>query len=410
MWQEKLGPLLEGGKLKVVGIVQEQHPARARLYAQWKKIDWPILVDSLNLMNLRVVPVIMGLDENGRIVRDEMRPADVDAFLAEPPVNVERSAQSTRPKGRKSSPYDRGSGALPEAMPLRVGAEAFLMGQAGSKEKYAEAVAAFERAVARNPNSGTAWFRLGVALRAMHENAVEPIGGREEGRRSSAQAAADAWFRGLEREPNQYIWRRRLQQYGPRLRKPYDFYTWVKQAREEISKRGEIPVALSIEPAGGEILARRKDQGWQTATGESKEGESRIARDKVPLVTCRAIVVPPRVRPGGFVRVRVLMKPESGANAHWNNEARNMCLRVDIPTGAVLGEASLEYPNPSATESSEQRLVEFELQIGADTPRGDLKFLTYALYYVCEGDSGKCRYLRQDIPVKLVVDPDAPEL
>jgi hypothetical protein len=51
----------------MVGIIQEQHPDRARLFMQWKKLGWPILVDSYNLLGVRVVPITLAIDEHGVI-------------------------------------------------------------------------------------------------------------------------------------------------------------------------------------------------------------------------------------------------------------------------------------------------------------------------------------------------------
>ncbi|MCH8851876.1 MAG: hypothetical protein IID41_04415, partial [Planctomycetes bacterium] len=58
-------PFVKSGDLVVLGVVQEQHPDRAKLYKQWRQIDWPILVDSLNLLDLAVVPVPVAIDESG---------------------------------------------------------------------------------------------------------------------------------------------------------------------------------------------------------------------------------------------------------------------------------------------------------------------------------------------------------
>ena len=70
--------------------------------------------------------------------------------------------------------------------------------------------------------------------------------------------AIDAWTKALSLNTDQYIWRRRIQQYGPRLEKPYDFYSWVKQARKEIEERREKPVKLVFEPMGTEIAISKK--------------------------------------------------------------------------------------------------------------------------------------------------------
>ncbi len=81
MWQERLQPLIDAGKLTVIGVVQEQHPDRARLYKQWRKLSWPIAVDALNLLGLRAVPKLVALDESG-VVRGVIRsPRDLQTFL-----------------------------------------------------------------------------------------------------------------------------------------------------------------------------------------------------------------------------------------------------------------------------------------------------------------------------------------
>ncbi len=69
--------------------------------------------------------------------------------------------------------------------------------------------------------------------------------------------AVEAWKEARRRDPNQYIWRRRIQQYGPVLDKPYPFYHWVAQARREIRARGEQPLPLTVEPSGAELAEPR---------------------------------------------------------------------------------------------------------------------------------------------------------
>ena len=83
-----------------------------------------------------------------------------------------------------------------------------------------------------SPWYGPLQFRLGVAQRFQFDSSG---GARTE----DFQQAAEAWTRALASNPNQYIWRRRIQQYGPGLDKPYPFYDWVTQARDAIEARGE---------------------------------------------------------------------------------------------------------------------------------------------------------------------------
>src|SRR5439155_20502080 len=110
----------------------------------------------------------------------------------------------------------------------------------------APAVAAYEKAVAFG-GPPEARFRLGVALRRRYEAVA-----RQDG---DFRRALEAWTDALALQPNQYIWRRRIEQYGPRLEKPYAFYDWVAEARAAIRARGETPVPLVAEPTGAEIAS-----------------------------------------------------------------------------------------------------------------------------------------------------------
>ena len=66
-WHEATKKWQEDGKLQMAGIIEEQHPDRARLFMQWKQMRWPILVDSLNLLGVSAVPVTLAIDEYGVI-------------------------------------------------------------------------------------------------------------------------------------------------------------------------------------------------------------------------------------------------------------------------------------------------------------------------------------------------------
>ena len=67
-WHEAIKTLRKQGAFQTVGIIQEQHPDRCRLFMQWKQLDFPVLVDSLNRLGVKVVPMTIAIDEYG-IVR-----------------------------------------------------------------------------------------------------------------------------------------------------------------------------------------------------------------------------------------------------------------------------------------------------------------------------------------------------
>lgn len=328
----------------MIGVVQEQHADRARLYKQWRRLNWPIFVDSLNVLGHKVVPIPMLIDPNGRIY--EGRFAD---FLKE---DFEK-----RELPKKPPPNSHPADAL------------FYKGE-------------FEKAIAGYTGTDAATlFKRGVAQRAA---------GR-------GQAAVESWAKALALDPNQYIWRRRLQQYGPRLAKPYNFYSWIEQARAEIRARGEEPVPLGEEPRGAELIDRR-------ATAEASEPvdadpKGRITRDTGGLVELATMVTPTPVLPGHRVRVRLVLEPKKGL---WNNESGKLTLFVAPGAGLALAEGQFTHPNAKTAESKEARTLEFELKVEkTSTVKG------YALYYVCEKEGGTCLYLRRDFEIRIRTDPKA---
>lgn len=54
-WHAATEELQQAGRLSLAGVVEEQHPDRARLFMQWKRLDWPVVVDSLDLLGVSVV-------------------------------------------------------------------------------------------------------------------------------------------------------------------------------------------------------------------------------------------------------------------------------------------------------------------------------------------------------------------
>ena len=60
-WHKAAKKWIDEKKFVIVGVVQEQHPERCALFAQWQKFDWPILHDPINLLGNSAVPVTIAI-------------------------------------------------------------------------------------------------------------------------------------------------------------------------------------------------------------------------------------------------------------------------------------------------------------------------------------------------------------
>ncbi len=400
VWHEATAKWVKAGRLAVLGVTQEQHADRCRLLAQWKQFDWPILHDPVNVLGLSAVPVFVALDEHGIVRAVGPRPERFEtdfldrAFADDAKDSPARLAPEV-PAGRDAPDFaalrKRAEADGTAASWRGLGDALALWGGAGSAS---DALGAYQQALKREPRDAAAAFRLGVCHRRRFES-----GQRRPG---DFQAAIDAWDRALTLDPNQYVWRRRLQQYGPRLDKPYAFYDWVEQAEKEIKARGDRPVALAVRPGGAEVAGPARDFAAAADDARPPDPDGKLRRDDA-LIDAEVTVVPPRVRPGQTARVHVTFRP-AAKQAHWNNEAEPLRLWVEAPAGWQVSRRLLAAPPGDRPETTETRSLDFEVKAPADG-RGKTRLTAYAVYHVCEAAGGKCLFLRRDVAVELEVRP-----
>lgn len=395
VWNQKLEKFVRDGKLVVIGIVQEQHPQRNRLFTQWHGIDWPILHDPINVMQTRGVPIEVAIDEYGvvratRVEAETIEQDFINRTFPAPRAKAGRPIAPTRPDVtalRRAAEKKRSSDAwreLGDALALWEGVE-----------KINDAIEAYTRATQLKPDDGDAHFRLGVCYRMRCESEQ-----REPG---DFQRAVDHWTRARAINPNQYIWRRRIEQYGPRLTKPYPFYDWVDTARREIKARGDRPVELETPPTGSEMA--QPDKSFDSGAGDvmSPDPKGRVFRDAQKMILAEVTVVPPHAKPGETVRVHVTLSPNERLKAHWNNEAEPLRLWIDPTEEFEVRPRLIVAPQGDSPETAEPRRLEFEVRASVEAS-GTVTFNAYALYYVCEDAGGTCMFLRQDIPVTVTID------
>ena len=184
-WHERTRQWQRDGDVRMVGIVQEQHPDRARLFMQWKEMGWPVHVDSLNLLETTVVPLTLAIDEHGIIRELQPDADDLDRLWREfVDVDFDRPESLDRPRIRPSPAEAR-----------------YLRAEPGEMDAVIDA---FDDEVAAAPDDEYAHFRAGVAYRARYDS--------PERRPGDFRKAVEHWEAALRIDPNNYIFRRRIQQ------------------------------------------------------------------------------------------------------------------------------------------------------------------------------------------------------
>src|SRR5438876_139318 len=142
----------------MAGIIEEQHPDRARLFMQWKQMHWPVLVDSLNLLGISAVPITLAIDEYGVIRLVNPKRDEIEAkFLNR---TFEKAANQASVKD-----------IAPDLQSLKQGTRqgtaevwetyASALVEWAQTERLGEAIEAYERALRLEPESGPVHFRLG---------------------------------------------------------------------------------------------------------------------------------------------------------------------------------------------------------------------------------------------------------
>ena len=357
--------------LVVVGIAEEQHPDRTALFMQWQKMPWPVMLDSLNLLAVKGIPSTFLIDEHGVIRFRNPKPADLESFLG---TTYEKSADLTAVE------IEVGEGSAEEAILWK------------GESAIDEAIIQLQRRVEKEPGSAEALFRLGVACRRRDDSLKKQPG--------DFARAVEAWKAALALDPNQYIWRRRIQQYGPRLDKPYAFYDWVRQAREELAARGETPHPLAAEPTGSEFAFPQNGPEEFFEAAPHPDPKGKVIRDGNRLVRVEATAVPSTKGNAPAYRVHLRFTPDPGSKVHWANDAGVLAWFPEEEPGLhVVNRQGPDKP-PAESASAEERVVEFEVRPTAGNSLSN-QLRSAAFYYVCEEVDGQCLYLRQDIVIPL---------
>ena len=396
MWNEKSKPLVADGKLMVVGVVQEQHAERARLYKQWKKFEFPIAQDSTTNLGLKVVPVPILIDEYGFVMSSRPRISQLSDLVNQKTAPRKTQAprlslQQTTSKWLLAHPSgDSFMSAVAAGDALLHEATAGSIDEAILQYQKAESIAALQNDLKQ---TGLVNFRLGVAFRSRFDALTEAKQAPQDFSR-----AAQYWARALETDPNQYIWRRRIQQYGPQQIKPYPFYDWVEQAKAAITARGDLPIPLTVPLSGAELVQPAKTFNSNNAQ-KPLSSDHQITRDDKKLIQIHATAIPQKIAAGETTRIHLRMTPDSG---YWNNESAPLVIWIEASEAGTPSDTRLVHPHVKSPSSHETRTLEFEFKTNSNLTE-NIEISGYALYYVCDSDDGQCIYRRQAISIPIQI-------
>ena len=393
MWNEAAQSLVEAEELVVIGVVQEQHAERARLYKQWKRFQFPIAQDAFTEIGLAVVPVPVLIDEYGMVMATRIRPNGLNDLV----LTKTREPASHPPKTNEAYVSPQWLKAKHESIPgmnIKIGlADAYLRER--TYQSNEEAIALYESMLADSKfdskKKGLIHFRLGVAYRNQFDWALDEIKDPE-----SFTKASEHWSKAVRINPNQYIWRRRIQQYGPRLSKPYPFYDWVEKAQKEIADRGDEPIELVVPLSGAEIAQRSRKFESVDEDALNPDPSGKVTVDS-SICAVHSTTVPSIPKRGEPVRVHLRFETK---NVQWNNEGEDMVVWVNGSEKGKLSLAKLVVPNPKDPTSIEPRTVEFEFKVNSDAD-SKVELSGFALVNVCEKENGQCLYRRIDFTVPI---------
>ena len=260
-----------------------------------------------------------------------------------------------------------------------------------------------EVVVALDAGSGTTRWQFSYDAPLLHDGYFDVwLNGAGPGP-DDFRRAVEQWEAALDIDPNNYIWRRRIQQYGPRLTKPYPFYDWVPTARTAIEARGDVPAPLRVEPGGAEFAAPTDTFVTGEETPPEPDPGNRIYQDPSEFILVEALTVPTGITAGSSTRAHLTFRPNVQRKAHWNNEADDMVFWVNPPDGWEVDVRHVTVERPPQLVSLEPRRVEFEIRSPKTATEGGVVVPGYALYYVCEDVDGTCLYRRQDVAIELEV-------
>lgn len=358
-WHSRTKNLVAEGKIQTFAIAPEQYGERMSLFQQWQGLDFPVLMDPLNLLEVKAVPITLLVDEGGTIRYRNPKPKDVSTFLSSEYQNL---------KNKQKQP------------PLHPLSDAFFQALNAKDTRPALQALLLHASLSETEElSPELAFQAGVVARWLYDQEADP---------KQFQTAVNFWQKALSEIPGQYIWRRRIQQYGPRLDKPYPFYNWIETARKELTARGKTPIILTVEPSGSEVAGPARNKKEAPTSRPFPEAKNKLPNED-ELLAISATFIPHTDRKDSQ-RIHFHLAPQKGAE--WSSDAQEIELwLLSENEDPLLIPSDASTLAPEIESSAEPRTLEAEIA------PSQLEKAELVIYYsLCEKENSVCRFLKTE--------------
>lgn len=276
----------------VVGVIHGQHFSRAALFAEWKKIGFPVYHDPLNQADARRMGRAVCIDENGIVRQIARDPAELsenfvgkkfkaDRAVVRPPFgevpNYKITARQAD-EGRRCLEYiEHGDACMFDPEPVLI----------------AEAIKAYNKALIDQPDDPAAAFRLGTAYFTRFCG---------EGRQANdLQRSLDAWSFAAGHDPKNQVFCERLLQFACASDKQVNSCGWIAHAMRETDTKSLTPSPSSIEIAAPSHNFKPGD--------DTPPPPPEIAAQPSSLVVDFGVVRAPNPKVRGLVNVVLGLRP-----------------------------------------------------------------------------------------------------
>lgn len=379
-WQEATKKFVADGKLVLLPVSHDQYADRAQLFAQWKKVETPILFDPINSLGLETVPLVVAVDEFGIVRAVNPKPDTIGEvfvnkkFKGKPPKLAEGV---TEPPDARITRRVAGEGRDVE----EICAHCVALLIAGEPPLLEEAVNNYFEALKKKPRSAEASFGLGVACRKRLD-----CESRQPG---DLTAAISAWTRATTLEPRNGLYRARLAEFLPLRSGQKGPYDWVATAEKGITAAGKTPILLSSQPVKWDLPA---------AKSEEASDEAEVDNDKLVSIDC--VLVPSRDKKNVNAGLHVALWPDTQRQVQWHNEAEKTSIHLLKSDLLKANQPALSIANPKQHASNETRIISFPITFNSkEAAAGTVKAVAY--YTLTEPGSAGPKRLRQEFEIEI---------